>query len=1746
MLAGAGEGGARPVSLEFTVLGPVGCRRDGEPVPVGGPQQRRLLAALLADAGRVVLLDRLVEAIWADAAPDGARRTAMTYVSRLRAALGDGLVESVDPGYRLSLGDDATLDAASFERLVARSRTVPPSQALSILDEALGLWQGSAYGEFATEWWALPEATRLEELRLVAIEERIEALLSIGDAARAISELEGLVSTYPLRERLVGQLMKAHQAAGRQAEALRALQAHRDFLAEETGLEPSPGLIELEQSILGGGDHGPVGTARSLRGYVLGDVLGEGAFGTVYRSVQPGIDREVAVKVIRAELASDPSFVRRFEAEAQLVAHLEHPHIVPLYDFWREPGGAYLVFRLLRGGSAEDALASDGRLDLDRVTRLVTEVGSALVAAHQAGVVHRDVKPSNILFDDIGNSYLVDFGIASDDRVADLTPASAGSPLYAPPEQFHPHHPDPLTDQYSLAAVAYELLCGDPPFAGDSVSTILQKKLEQPVPRLADRRSGLPSGLDAVLQRATASDPAERYPSMSEMLAAWQRAARPGISTDEVEDDGAPGVHRDAALPAGVVATMASLASASNPYVGLRAFAEADVRNFRGRSDLADALTEALVETRFMAVVGPSGSGKSSVIHAGLVPRLRTAGDRIVSMVPGDDPLAQLRLALLTVAMREPHRDEPAEVVRAVASEATTPLTLVVDQLEELWTLSPEDDRRVFLTALAALASSPPKEATTVRVVVGVRADFYDRPLAEPELGPLVGANTFPVTPMTAAELHEAITAPAASVGVSFEPGLDSQIVADVVDQPASLPLLQFTLAELYARRNGAIITKAAYRDLGGIAGAIGSRAESLYASLSPQNATHARLLMLRLVVPGDGTEDTRRRVRLSELPPGASTVAERFESGRLLVGDHDPNTREPTIEVAHESLLRSWPRLQGWLQEDRDALRAVQHLSGATRAWEDADRSDAELYRGARLEIASSVLESRPEQLTHAEREFVETSARRAADQVERDRRSRTRLRRLLTATAAALVIALLAGAVAFLQRREAQDNADAADHAAGEADVSRLVSLSQSLAVSKRDVAALLALEASRRDPSPTTDGALMTALYSDPSFVGDVRLAEDSAGEVEFSSDGETLWTNPRLDGMQAARTDVATREVSPIRFGLQGENGISELQPIDERLVAVTFDAADPETFDRIGHTVYVVDVTDDQTIAEADLGDPYVSDMRVSPDGTQLAITTMVWDSPATPEVEPPGVSQVIVLSLPELERVGSIDQPGPPVEFSAPTSTWVADDLLATGSEGGRMLLWRPSTGEVVRRINDPPVPDWVLGHRVVATRDGTTLVAAAGPEGHMMAFDVATGAPRWPRAVVANPTFVIDEVRGVVFAQETGFGSSRLVGIDLETGERTGARLDGQHGTACDVAITPDSGLLALASCNEGAVALWSLDGDSPTGASFGPLFEATNTNQWSPDGRRLLVFDAANRAMIRELGSGRDSPVDVEDPEGPWYFQSDGELVHLANHPFDAELSDEIEVFDVTGARTRSFAVDLPDSITGGLAWNERTSMLAFGDEESEEVTFVDMDAGEVVRSVDLGVGAAHGLAFSPDGDRLYAAGQNEVLKVLEMPAARTLHEVDGFANVTLSPDGRLVAANAFNGLIRFFDADTLRPVGGDLSGATAFTNVMQFTSDGRFLLTSGLDNTLRIWDVASRRQIGPDIALDFIGEALSPDGKQVAIHTKTGIQPISLDRNALREAACRSAARELTEDEWRRYVGGPERDLCPDPEP
>lgn len=508
-------GAGRWVRLfEFRVLGSITVTAHGEPVSLGGARQRRLLAVLLVHRNSVVSADRLAEIVFAGEPTPAARTTLRSYVSRLRKVIdgdkgadGHTSVVTRSPGYMLTAPDDV-VDIGRFQALLDDGRAIlargDPVTAAPAFRDALALWRGEPYAEFADEEWARPEAHRLAELRLLAHEHLIDAELAAGRAAEAIPALEGLAAEHPLRDGFHERLMLALYRSGRHVDALRAFQDYRTELSDELGLDPSPALVELERRIL---DHDPelqlaVPAGRPLRGYRLLERLGTGRDGTVYAATLPGVDRDLVIREYREDVADDPAFVRSFEADARRVAALRHEAIVPIADYWREPGVAYLVMRRMRGGTLRDRLQL-GPLRADQLAALAARVGGALATAAEQGVGHGRVASENVLFDENGEPYLSDFLLGR-------------GPL------------DPSDD-----VRRFEALVGENP------------------PALAPER-------------------------------------RP------------------------------------NPYKGLRAFDESDAEDFFGRDAVADEIVARLARAgragRLVLVVGGSGSGKSSVVRAGVLP----------------------------------------------------------------------------------------------------------------------------------------------------------------------------------------------------------------------------------------------------------------------------------------------------------------------------------------------------------------------------------------------------------------------------------------------------------------------------------------------------------------------------------------------------------------------------------------------------------------------------------------------------------------------------------------------------------------------------------------------------------------------------------------------------------------------------------------------------------------------------------------------------------------------------------------------------------------------------------------------------------------------------------------------------------------------------------------------------------------------------------------------------------------------
>ena len=578
-------------------------------------------------------------------------------------------------------------------------------------------------------------------------------------------------------------------------------------------------------------------------------------------------------------------------------------------------------------------------------------------------------------------------------------------------------------------------------------------------------RGALPAQAMSVIDCATAVDPAMRYPSVDAFVAALHDAIGPAVTgrVDSVIDLGA---------------------DLDNPYKGLRSFDAVDADDFHGRERLVERLIGRLgnpgMRGRFIALVGPSGSGKSSVVRAGLLPALRhwavplSGSWFTIEMTPAPHPFEALEEALLGVAVNPPaslleqlegeHGLQRA--LRRVLPNDGSQLLLVIDQFEELFT---QVDRETAERFINALVSAVTDEHGRLRVVVTLRADFYDRPLRYSGLGELLRDGSEVITPMTPEELERAVVGPVEPLGVTFEPALVAELVRDVVDRPGALPLLQYALTELFDERQGRTITLDSYRELGGVSGALARRAEALLAGLGDTSHSVTRPVFLRLVTLGEGTGDTRRRVLQSELEQLSvdramlGAVLDTFGRHRLLSFDRDPVTRSPTVEISHEALITEWGRLREWIDGARHDVRNQRRLADFMTEWTASDHADEYLLRGGRLDQLHGWATTTTLPLSEPEQAFLDASVadRERANETERERRqhevdveqrSRRRSRQLTAVGLVAVLVAAMAvfgvvqwrsadeaRAVAERNRSLAQDAATRAQSATDAADFLR-----------------------------------------------------------------------------------------------------------------------------------------------------------------------------------------------------------------------------------------------------------------------------------------------------------------------------------------------------------------------------------------------------------------------------------------------------------------------------------------------------------------------------------------------------------------------------------------------------------------------------------------------------------------------------------------------------------------------------------
>jgi hypothetical protein len=444
------------------------------------------------------------------------------------------------------------------------------------------------------------------------------------------------------------------------------------------------------------------------------------------------------------------------------------------------------------------------------------------------------------------------------------------------------------------------------------------------------------------------------------------------------------------------------------PYRGLFHFGPNDAEFFFGREVFVKELFQATQTRNFIPLLGASGSGKSSVVLAGLVPKLQQSGNWLFTHFrPGSDPFHALALALVPLYRQKEDSTDKIIQARKLAqslsngeiplgdvfaqihqNNPTHKVLLIADQFEEIYTLCADQKiRRSFLDILLASFPSSRTQSQYNHVLVAtMRADFLGNALSIPQFGEVLRNADVKIRSMKPEELSQVIEKPAQKLGVSFEAGLVERILDDVEDEPGNLPLLEFALTELWKRRKGKQLTHSAYEEIGEVQGALARHADENYRKLSKTEQEQVRRIFIQLVRPGEGTEDTRRLATKDELGEASWELVKRLADNRLVVTNQNA-LKQQTVEVVHEALISNWGELRQWIDKDRNFRAWQEGLRYRIHEWEETQRDEGALLRGATLAEAEEKLKQRGEDLSEDEQEFIQASV------VLRDREERERI---------------------------------------------------------------------------------------------------------------------------------------------------------------------------------------------------------------------------------------------------------------------------------------------------------------------------------------------------------------------------------------------------------------------------------------------------------------------------------------------------------------------------------------------------------------------------------------------------------------------------------------------------------------------------------------------------------------------------------------------------------------------------------
>ncbi|MEU9454884.1 hypothetical protein [Streptomyces sp. NPDC048277] len=1133
---------------------------------------------------------------------------------------------------------------------------------------------------------------------------------------------------------------------------------------------------------------------------------------------------------------------------------------------------------------------------------------------------------------------------------------------------------------------------------------------------------------------------------------------------------------------------------ASPPYRGLARFEPGDRGLFFGRERMLAELERLVGEHRLAVLFGASGSGKSSLLRAGLIPRLR---ERVAG---GTGP------AVLRILTPGPSPAAAYGHLLAPAADGAPESWVVVDQFEELFTLCRDRAERARFIDLLLAARAPD---SGLRVLVSVRADFYARCLEHRGLADALRGAALALGPMTAEELREAVVRPAAATGLLVERELTARIVDEVQGEPGGLPMLSHALLETWRRRRSRMLTLAAYEAAGGVRGAIAASAEEVYGQLDPRARTTARRLLLRLVEPGRGagTPDTRRPLPRAELDewadPLVPRVVELLSRARLLTADEDG------VQLAHEALITCWPRLADWLEEDRERLRDHRRLTEAALAWREAGRDTGALWRGTRLDRAQDLLG--PE-LTGNEKEFIERAGEARDAEHRTAARAARRSRLLLTSLSAVLAVALAAGLLAWTQH-------SANGRQRTEAAARRIAAVSDSLRTTDPRTALLLSAAAWRLSPLPESRRAVLAALaqpgldaFTVPTPDGPSPVLADS-GRTLLTVDGTTwhTWNVTTHAGIASGTLPAGAQLIAAAPdarvLALSTPDGIrlwdtarrrwtGAPEPFPRRSTDIAFGGSGRSYLlsDQDSGRLQLRSVADDRLLYETRA--PGVAAVAPDPEDRQIAVCTPdrgleVWDRTA---------------------------HRGLPGAWQGARDLCAADDVRLVFGRGSDVAEHRLALVSAV----GVHVWDTRTGRQLAAPDDSQVDSAAFSPDGAFLATADTTEIRVWRLAAPGAPVFrhTLDD--------QQAYGA-----LSWDPARPTLRHLSDNTVRSFDVTTPTTSSWRAHAL----AAALLAPDGDTlatveHTGAAYHFTLRSTGHTErahplpslpslpdtgpplmtFSPDGR-TFAYGTARRIVVRDLTGARAPATLALTPAAPA-----DDVLSLALAP---------------GGRTL-YAARATDA--GGAV---------------DEV----WDTARARRTgVVKGLASRH-LALGPGG-RILVGDDRAVRLPSPRPLPPTLAQEDGIRATAFTTggsgdsgdsggsDGFWLAAGGLTGRVTLWDGDP-RDRAAVLDDAFLHTSAdapeavtaLALSPDGRTLAVGGDAGTLQLWDVQTRQPLGgplptpgePLTSLAFGADAdtLYASGTHVPLHRYT-VDPAQ----AVRQVCARAGA-DLTRAQWRTYL-------------